>query len=66
MFLEKIREVEGGRYPEPTGKWQNFVADPFLDGKPMKLKMGVIWSGFFCFLFFSFHDSSCSSILHCL
>ena len=38
MFLEKIREVEGGAIMNrPVSGRENFVADPFLDGKPMKL-----------------------------
>ena len=53
MFLEKIREVSGRIF---------FVADPFLDGKPMKLSK----NGSDVISFFAFHDSSCSSILHCL
>ena len=38
VFLEKIREVEGGVIMNwlISGR-ENFVADPFLDGKPMKL-----------------------------
>ena len=45
------------------------MADPFLDRKPMKLpKNGsdVIIIIIILLLFFAFHDSSCSSILHCL
>ena len=38
VFLEKIREVEGGVMMNwPVSGRENFVADPFLDGKPMKL-----------------------------
>ena len=67
MFLEKIREVEGGCYHELTGKCRdNFVADPFLDRKPMKLPKNGSDVIFFFFLFclfvvVAFHDSSCSS-----
>ena len=38
VFLEKIREVEGGAIMNwPVSGRENFVADPFLDRKPMKL-----------------------------
>ena len=38
----------------PVSSRDNFVADPFLDGKLMKLyRMGVMWS-FFHFFIFSF------------
>ena len=38
MFTENIREVEGGiiMNRQVCGR-DIFVADPFLDGKPMKL-----------------------------
>ena len=42
------------------------MADPFLDGKPMKLSKNSSDVIFFFFFFFAFHDSSCSNILHCL
>ena len=47
MFLEKIREVEGVVIMNQlvSGR-ENFVADPFLDGKPMKLSKNgsdVVW-----------------------
>ena len=45
----------GGYYHELTGSRHNFVADPFLDGKPVKLSKNgsdVICS-------FAFHYSSC-------
>ena len=50
VFLEKIREVEGVVIMNQlvSGR-ENFVADPFLDGKPMKLSKNgsdVVW--FFC------------------
>ena len=63
VFLEKIREVEGGVIMNwPVSGRDNFVADPFLDRKPMKLPK----NGSDVICFFAFHDSSCSSILHCL
>ena len=63
VFLEKIREVEGGVIMNwPVSGRENFVADPFLDRKPMKLPK----NGSDVICFFAFHDSSCSSILHCL
>ena len=38
VFLEKIREVEGSVIMNwPVSGRENFVADPFLDTKPMKL-----------------------------
>ena len=38
------------------------MAYPFLDGKPVKLSKNGSDVIFVC----AFHDSSCSSILHCL
>ena len=61
---EKIREVERGIIKRgiiknrPVRGRDNFVADHFLDGKPVKLSKNgsdVIFS--------PFHDSSCSSIV---
>ena len=52
--MEKIREVGGGGggwllSHELTGSRHNFVADPFLDGKPVKLsKNGSDVICFFC------------------
>ena len=45
------------------------MADPFLDGKPLKLSKNgsdVVCFGGGVFCVCAFHDSSCSSILHCL
>ena len=66
MFLEKIREVEGGVIMNcPVSGRENFGADPFLDGKPVKLPKNG--SDVICFCCcFAFYDSSCSGILHCL
>ena len=56
VFLEKIREVKGGVIMKwPVSGRENFVADPFLDGKPMKLSK----NGSDVVCFFAFHDSSC-------
>ena len=50
MFLEKIREVEGmlSSTDRLVSGRENFVADPFLDGKPVKLSKNV--SDVICFL----------------
>ena len=62
VFLE-IREVEGGVIMNwPVSGRDNFVADLFLDGKPMKLSK----NGSDVVYILAFDDSSCSSILHCL
>ena len=55
MFLEKIREVEGVVIMNQlvSGR-ENFVADPFLDGKPVKLSQDGSDVGFFLLFFFSF------------
>ena len=42
------------------------MADPFLDGKPMKLPKNGSDVILFVVVVVAFHDSSCSSILHCL
>ena len=49
MFLEKIREVEGVVIMNQlvSGR-ENFVADPFLDRKPMKLPKNGSDVMFFC------------------
>ena len=63
VFLEKIREVERGVIMNwPVSGRENFVAGPLLDRKPVKLPKNG--SDVICFS--AFHDSSCSSILHCL
>ena len=52
VFLEKIREVEGGVIMNwPVSGRENFVADPFVDGKQWScLRMGVMWSVFLHFM----------------
>ncbi len=55
MFLEKIREVEVGVIMNwPVSGRENFVADPFLDGKPVKLSQDGSDVGFFFFFFHFF------------
>ena len=57
MFLEKIREVEGmlSSTDRLVSGRENFVADPFLDGKPVKLSKNgsdVVWGFLGGFLHF--------------
>ena len=66
VSLKKIREAEGGILLIRPYVTENFVKDPFLDGKPMllsKKRNDMIFFFFFDFFIYIFFLSSFSLFL---